>query len=272
MFDPELIRAVCATKILESEAFKDIKLNEPLLATYMFTLAQSDDVSKYYAVKIIHQVVDYLLEQRPQDQGRRIEYIRSLCTLITTDCCYRSFNSIVQWIDEDTGEPLYRCRSYNFLENCLPAAVYLGLTSLVKKMLNDGVKNTSTYFNTALLRAVQRNDVELSHLLLEARDDEVWSEEIDQAAHDGNIDLLQLLLESDRINKSRKESNFLGAVQAAAAGGQVTTMEYLIWWGLVQYKVKDLDALYSWIHTALAKNMYSEVLIQAALHSQESTV
>jgi hypothetical protein len=271
MFDSELIRAVCATKILESAAYRGVPLDWRLLATYIFTLAQSDDVDKYYTVDIIHQIVDYILEQRPQDGEWRVEYIRMLCNLIASDHCFLSINYNVHMVEDDR-KPVYRRGSYNFLENCLIAATYLGLTSLVRSMLDNGVKNTWTYFNTPLLGAVQRDDLELSSLLLEKRASNVQSTEIEQAAQNGNTAILLLLLQSDRNTESIKETHFLCALKGAAAGGKLYTIRFLLQWALMEYRLDDLKALHTLIHHTYAKDMYTKILLQASLHGREETV
>jgi len=70
------------------------------------------------------------------------------------------------------------------LQNALAAATCIGLISLAEAVIENGVKDTQTYFGTALICAIKRDEVELTVLLL-ATGSELSREALQQAALNG---------------------------------------------------------------------------------------
>jgi hypothetical protein len=275
MFNTELIRAVCSTKILEAPAYKDRPLESSLAVEYLFMLAKSDSSSGYPAVEVIHQVVSYILEQRPQDKKRRIEYIRMLCGLIVVDNPdYVNYEGRKQIFSIHHVLTRIDSQGHNPDHNCLAAATRFGMTSLVETMLEAGVKESRiSFLGPSLIRAVQCDNLYLTGLLLGSQECEYdVPTAIAQAARNGNDATVQLLLQGKDIHKDRDEYMYLCGFRGAAAGGQLKTLLYLFQSAFAYYQIDDLSALNDKICDSTRRHICNEIPLQAALHGHEEVV
>jgi hypothetical protein len=96
MFDSQFTRVVYVTKILESLAFRSIKLERRLLATTIFMLAQPKNVSKYFVADIKYHVVDTFLgkDLKIESEGPSIFLCFATLSLWLLFTIYRSHHML----------------------------------------------------------------------------------------------------------------------------------------------------------------------------------
>lgn len=280
-FSTELIRAVCATRILETPAYETQSVHMSVLSEYLFTLV-CNDASGCLTAKHISQTVDYILEQMPEARHNRQEYIRSLCHRAVESFCStewrpfqynnKSFGRLATQIV--SGRELifwnHHATSENILQNALPAATCLGLTSLAKKMIANGAKDTASYFGTSLFCAVKRDDVELTALLLESGGSELTWQSLQQAARNGNEAMLQLLLDSKYKENGWKSTDFQYAIEGAAARGDWSLIEILIQRAISDGELEEKKPLMiKGYNGGFFVPVYDVVLISAVFHGNQ---
>lgn len=156
-------------------------------------------------------------------------------------------------------------------QNALAAAICLGLASLAKTMIEDGVKDSKTYFGTSLLCAIKRDDLDLTILLLERGGSELSWEALEQAARNGNEPMLRLLLDPKYNSKGWESSDYLHAIEGAAAGGNWNTIDFLIQMAISDNKLEDKKRL-KLDNRLTMHSVYNAVLLIAAFHDQKDIV
>src|ERR1700759_420931 len=176
--------------ILEDPLYYKRYLEPSFLTEYIYIKAFSKNVSKYYPLSTVHQTVDCILDQNPQDQHRRIEYVRALCGLI-----------VQTWPTPTAFHTLYSL-DYNEMyskpsvaQNCLVAATYLGLMPVVKAMIKNRTDDTDTVFGRAIDCAIKRGDFDLAVLLLESGTSVIGVRCIEMAGKNGQKALLDLVFD-----------------------------------------------------------------------------
>lgn len=270
-----MIRAVYATKILETKAFQSVPLDRSLLAGYIFHLSKADKNSEHFAVQIIHRTVDCILHEAPNLQERKLDYLRELSNLIIKDADdLQTITYGLQWENSTSGKPDYRqFRECVPMQDVLTAATHLGLTSLVKTLIARGAQDTWSRFDDPLLRAVGRGDIELVRILLAVSLRGGASSATQLAAARGHDEILFLLLKSTLEECGQvTEKDHFGAIKGAASGGQLRTLLLLLEAAQTQYKLDDLQALRKHFRNKLGQDMYRAIFVDAARNGREEVV
>ncbi|KAF2435028.1 ankyrin [Tothia fuscella] len=276
LFDVELIRALCTSKILSTPAFADRPVEPSILTKYLVTIARkSESSSSYPAINVILHAVKYVLEQWPQDEERRLEYIRTLCQLMVSGWPGDIHPTVNRTLRTVSGPPSPSgCWTGSPKQNIMAVATHFGLNLQVESMLNDGVKDHWTHFHSSIFRAVERNDLQLVSLLLERGGSAslISMNCLGHAAQHGNQAMLELLLSAISNQKELFSGVFLDTIECAAAGGQLPLIHFLLQWGLTHYKVIDIDALTARTSGYQYMRIYDAILFQASLHGQQHVV
>jgi ankyrin repeat protein len=239
------------------------KLDESLLSGYLFKLAQFQDVSGYHTLEIIHETVDFVLEQTPKNQQDRLDYIQTLCDLVanttTKDISFTLLGV------SGRGQPLIWPSTP--AQNHLAAAVYYGMSSLSTAMIESGVKDTKTYFGTALHCAIRRDSLDTAALLIEKGGAVPSMVEFGEAGRNGNEAMLQLLFGAELKNES-KVNHYLQAIKGAAAGGHWSTIRFLIDMAISNDAVYDIENLVMHTNSTTRRFVYDDTFLEATIYNQ----
>jgi ankyrin repeat protein len=138
-------------------------------------------------------------------------------------------------------------------------------------MIENGVKDKHTYFGTSLLCAIKQDGLHLTLLLLADGGAVVTQTEIEQAARNGNEAILQLLLDP-KYKDDVGPLDYLCALRAAAAGGQLDTIDFLIQRAITQNKLDDVKPLTIVVNGWKLTPVYDAVLLEAILYGQQEIV
>lgn len=180
------------TKVLERPEWKHTVIEPCLLVGYLFAQTNSEMPSKHQILQLIQQVVTYFLTTIPRLEQSRVDLARKMCQLAANNDDHRP--SIYQILHSRMwqGENGWKC---SFEQNILVAAIHCGFESLAETMIHDGVKDSITYFGTALSCAIQHDNLHLTTLLLQKADARPTPLDLKHTAHNGNKTILDPLLE-----------------------------------------------------------------------------
>jgi hypothetical protein len=183
IFNLEILEAVYRTRILDDSQWHDSGIPTTILAENAFQMVRQPSrpmPPEYFILDIIRETTDYLVENESQTsnetqdeayESKRLQIMRKLCEILvdqTTFIPSTYFGNVLRL--QGTDMPLRRLvRSIQ--QNALPAAIALGMTSMVERLIrsgDDGVK--LTYFGDAIDHAILCGDLRTVLLLLEARE------------------------------------------------------------------------------------------------------
>ena len=273
---------MCTTRALEAPSSTNRYYGNRLLTEYLIARTLADNECEHHLSAVVRDTVFYILQERPEDRGRREEYMRALCVATVQSHGPWEFGNIYQIIKPTRPRlcpyPL-RPRQCSFFENALGATAYLGLNSLVERLISIGVRDDLTYFGWSINIFAGKGDVEMTRLILESGNHirESRRQALGNAASNGHICVMKVLLE-EKYNKDIPDdafewTTFEWVIRRAAASGQVAVLQFLIEVvdsrGLL--KAPRRTFLWSDQNNPLAA-LYDVILWTAALEGQEEVV
>jgi hypothetical protein len=164
--DIEIIKAIIATKALDSPDYEHRYYGDRLYSEYLLARTLADHSRTHHLSGVIRDTAEYILQETRADNTGREEYMRSLCMSMVQSCYVWEVARILNPAYCFSGSTVPR-RECSPQENALAAAAHLGIVSLFQRLVEDGVKNAATYFGRPLECAARRGDYEMTHTLLE---------------------------------------------------------------------------------------------------------
>lgn len=182
-FDDGVIRGVCTTRALESQGSK-LPVGQRIWTAYLVSRVQGDRAAENPFAKRIQAAIDFIISERPEDEPRRSEYIRTVCSTAYQHCVTnrQKFDArnmlLLLSTSPDGGSRNYPRRQGESLpeealakkaslETALAASACLGILPLFKKLLEQAVNPDKSTLSSVLNAAAARGDVEMVRLLFE---------------------------------------------------------------------------------------------------------
>jgi hypothetical protein len=165
-----------------------------MLSEYLIIRTLGDKFRKETYSKVVGETLDYILKIRPDDSARRDEYLRSLC--MTTVQSHK--------------RPLYYILNSNILNNpvkvqptidqVLAAASLFGLADLARHCIDQGARDSSTYFGFPLSIASGKGDLGMALMILEQGFAERYSKmsAVYSAASNGHTAIMQRIFDMNQ--------------------------------------------------------------------------
>ncbi|KAF2471461.1 ankyrin [Lindgomyces ingoldianus] len=163
-FSNEVLRTVCRLEYLEDPWPANYRYQHPNLALeYLLSKFKGERAIKYHITRLIDVTVNSIIEEMPDLQPRREEFMRGLCWCLF-DARYKYMNKIDDVLNDD--DELTRVNEYvDRRRNMLAAAAYLGITALVQRLVDRGVEDKGTRFGYPLNCAVAGGNLDVIRLL-----------------------------------------------------------------------------------------------------------
>jgi hypothetical protein len=159
------------------------------------------------------------------DDARRLHYTR-LLTRAAVEAGYVNLYDLTGTRRRYEGVAYWRrCPP---VDNALAAIAYLGMHSPLQKIIEDGAKDSLTYFGTPLSCAALTGNLDIVRTLLATNtvSPASWLTAMGKAARHGHLEILRLLIDFKRLELNYDHYNHV--IIRAALGGQVEVLQFLL--------------------------------------------
>jgi hypothetical protein len=195
-----------------------------LLSEYLVIRTLGDKFRKETYSKVVGETLDYILKIRPDDSARREEYLRVLCTA-TVQSHSRQLYRIL-----NPNIPNNPVKVQPIIDHVLAAALLFGLVDLARHCIDQGARDSSTYFGFPSSITSGKGDLDMTLMILEQGFAEEYSKmsAVYSAASSGHTAIMQRIFDMNQCpeytNANDDENNgwkaYASMLQFAARAGQ----------------------------------------------------